>query len=286
MNDVTWIGSRFFLDTAGFYDTYRSRGPRDAWPYDDTRDAGLAEVSTGGGYPTCRQWWADSGDGLRDRLLAQVDPGLLSRLGQWAGFLSQTQADDAVIRAIASPRQQVMNQGHVYTDYGGQIGMTLPQRRHPRRIGCGADGRITRNVSGHGCGASGVAHDPVVPEDGDGHLHSAGADLRHLRLANGGHGDCRAVLAVLRRFLVPARTLDRFHDLERALRLALAAQQLQSADGFEQRLRRHAAEFRDGDDVHHPARLLGRCIDVGRGQDGEHSRRVHHWHDGCEVGGR
>ena len=126
MNDVTWIGSRFFLDTAGFYDTYRSRGPRDAWPYDDTRDAGLAEVSTGGGYPTCRQWWADSGDGLRDRLLAQVDPGLLSRLGQWAGFLSQTQADDAVIRAIASPRQQVMNQGHVYTDYGGQIGMTLP----------------------------------------------------------------------------------------------------------------------------------------------------------------
>ena len=126
MNDVTWIGSRFFLDTAGFYDTYRSRAPRDAWPYDDARDAGLAEVSSGGGYPSCRQWWLDSGDGLRDRLLAQVDPSLLSRLGQWAGFLSQTQADDSVIRAIASPRHQVMNQGHIYTDYGGQIGMTLP----------------------------------------------------------------------------------------------------------------------------------------------------------------
>ena len=40
MNDVTWIGSRYFLDTAGFYDAYRSSTPRAAWPYDDSRDAG------------------------------------------------------------------------------------------------------------------------------------------------------------------------------------------------------------------------------------------------------
>lgn len=126
MHDVTWVGSRYFLNTAGFYDTYRSQSPRDAWPYSDSRDAGLAEVASGGGYPNCRQWWLDSGDGLRDRLLAQVDPGLLSQLGQWAGFLSQTEVDDSVIRAIASPQHQVMNQGHVYTDYGGQIGVTLP----------------------------------------------------------------------------------------------------------------------------------------------------------------
>lgn len=126
MHDVTWVGSRFFLNTAGFYDTYRSQSPRDAWPYNDSRDAGLAEVASGGGYPNCRQWWLESGDGLRDRLLAQVDPDLLTRLGQWAGFLSQTEVDDSVIRAIASPQHQVMNQGHVYTDYGGQIGVTLP----------------------------------------------------------------------------------------------------------------------------------------------------------------
>src|SRR5690606_27297986 len=71
-------------------------------------------------------WWLDGGNGLRDRLLAQVDPSLLSRFAQWAGFLSQAQVDDSVIRAIASPQRQVMNQGQVYTDYGGQIGMTLP----------------------------------------------------------------------------------------------------------------------------------------------------------------
>ncbi|MEE5092335.1 conjugal transfer protein TraG N-terminal domain-containing protein [Xanthomonas euvesicatoria] len=126
MNDVTWIGSAYFLGTDGFYDTYHSQAPRSAWPYDATRDAGLAQVDSGGGYPTCRQWWSDGDQGLRSRLLAQVDPDLLGRLGRWAGFVSPQQADDAIIRAIAAPRQQTMNQGQTYADYGGQVEMTLP----------------------------------------------------------------------------------------------------------------------------------------------------------------
>ncbi len=87
---------------------------------------GLAQVASGGGYPTCRQWWSDGSNGLRARLLGQVDPSLLSRLAGWAGFLSRAEVDDSVIRAIASPRQQKLNQGSVYTDYGGQIDKTLP----------------------------------------------------------------------------------------------------------------------------------------------------------------
>jgi hypothetical protein len=126
MNDVTWIGSGYFLNTAGFYDTYHSSTPRTAWPYDAARDAGLAQVDSGGGYPTCRQWWSDGSSGLRARLLAQVDPDLLSRIGRWAGFLSQNEVNDSVVRAVVSPRQQKMNQGAVYTDYGGQIEKTLP----------------------------------------------------------------------------------------------------------------------------------------------------------------
>jgi hypothetical protein len=126
MNEVTWIGSNYFLNTGGFYDTYHSSTARTAWPYDATRDAGLAQVGSGGGYPTCGQWWTDGSQGLRSRLLAQVDPDLLSRIGKWAGFLSQAEVDDSVIRAIVSPQQQKMNQGQVYTDYGGQVDMTLP----------------------------------------------------------------------------------------------------------------------------------------------------------------
>jgi len=121
LNDVTWIGSQYFLDTAGFYDTFHAKTPLTAWPYDATRDAGLAQVDDGGGYPTCEQWWSDDNRGLRSRLLALVDPSLLSRFGQWAGFLAQNEVDDSIIRTVIAPRQQKMNQGAVYTDYGGQI---------------------------------------------------------------------------------------------------------------------------------------------------------------------
>jgi len=126
LNDVSWIGSSYFLGTSGYYDLNRSRTPRSPWVYDPARDVGLAEVPSGAGYPTCQEWWADADHGLRARLLEQVEPGLLLRFRQWAGFLSQSEVDDAVIRAIASPRQQVANEGQVYTDYGGQIGMTVP----------------------------------------------------------------------------------------------------------------------------------------------------------------
>lgn len=126
MHDVTWIGSSYFVGTAGYYNSYRSVTPRAAWPYNASRDAGLAQVPSGGGYPTCQQWWTDSGIGLRARLLAQVDPSLLTRLAGWVGFLSRTEVDDSVIRAIARPRNQKINNGEVYTDYGGQIQMTLP----------------------------------------------------------------------------------------------------------------------------------------------------------------
>lgn len=121
MNDVSWIGSRYFVDNPNFYERYRSSTPRSAWPYDATRDAGLAQVPEGGGYPGCRQWWTDSDQGLRARLLQEVDADVLTRLARWAGFLSRVQVDDAVIRAVAAPRQQTMNQGQVYNDYGGQV---------------------------------------------------------------------------------------------------------------------------------------------------------------------
>lgn len=47
---------------------------------------------------------------MRSRLLAQVDPDLLTRIGRWVGFLSQREVNDSVIRAVVSPRQQKMNQ--------------------------------------------------------------------------------------------------------------------------------------------------------------------------------
>ncbi|WP_416772837.1 conjugal transfer protein TraG N-terminal domain-containing protein [Pseudomonas sp. RHF3.3-3] len=125
-NDINWIGSRYFLENKGFYDTYHSKTPRDAWPYDPERDAGLAKVPGGGGYPTCKQWWDDEKEGLKSRVLAEVDSSLLERFTKWATFTSKDKVDEALIRQVVSPRNQQMTQGKVYTDYGGRIGPSIP----------------------------------------------------------------------------------------------------------------------------------------------------------------
>ncbi|PAU66568.1 conjugal transfer protein TraG [Pseudomonas sp. PIC25] len=120
LQDLSWIGSRYFLETPGYYDTDYSKTPRASWPYNATRDAGLPEVSGGGGYPTCKQWWSDNSIGLKDRILEQVDPDLMTRFLGWANWLSVDQVQESVIRQIVAPRQQI--DGAVYSDYGGQIG--------------------------------------------------------------------------------------------------------------------------------------------------------------------
>lgn len=120
LQDLSWIGSRYFLGTSGYYDTDYSKTPRAAWPYNETRDAGLPEVSGGGGYPTCKQWWSDGGIGLKDKILEQVDPDLMTRFLGWANWLSDDQVQESIVRQIVAPRQQI--DGAVYSDYGGQVG--------------------------------------------------------------------------------------------------------------------------------------------------------------------
>ncbi|AZC24794.1 conjugal transfer protein TraG N-terminal domain-containing protein [Pseudomonas sessilinigenes] len=123
LQDLNWIGSRFLLNTSGYYDTDYSKTPRTAWPYDAKRDDGLPQVTGGGGYPTCKQWWSDGSIGLRDRLQAQVDPTLMNKFLGWAKWLSKDEVTDSMIRQVVSPSSQV--NGDVYSDYGGQIGGTM-----------------------------------------------------------------------------------------------------------------------------------------------------------------
>ncbi|KPY63965.1 Uncharacterized protein ALO93_02654, partial [Pseudomonas amygdali pv. sesami] len=66
--------------------------------------------------------WSDASIGLRARLLEQVSPDLLSKLAQWAKFMTSNEVNDSVIRDLVSPRKQKLTQGQVYTDYGGQVG--------------------------------------------------------------------------------------------------------------------------------------------------------------------
>jgi len=152
MHDVTWIGSRFFTDTNGYYDTYRSSTPRDDWPYDSNRDAGLAQVSSGGGYPTCRQWWAP-------------EPSRGGRLGN--------PHDRVTAAAEIEPGQRLYR-------------LRRPDRQDPAEHcdaghgRCWDGSRRDCRVSSHGRREAGPAHGACIAQDGTGYLHPARAGRGHL----------------------------------------------------------------------------------------------------------
>ncbi|MDR0770576.1 MAG: conjugal transfer protein TraG N-terminal domain-containing protein [Burkholderiales bacterium] len=118
--DVGWIGSSYFLNTAGYYNTLRSHKPRVDFPYNSTRDAGLANVAGGGGYPTCKEWWEAGSKGLRAKLLTNISPSLMTSLQGWLTGRTHAEIADAAVRRLVSPEQQArtMRPGEVYQEYG------------------------------------------------------------------------------------------------------------------------------------------------------------------------
>ncbi len=96
--DVDWIGSSYFLNTPGYYDSLYADKPTQGFPYDATRDAGRSSTGPGQpGYPTCKEWWETSGVGLRSRLMDQVDTDTQSALSTVFGTSS---AEDAALRRV------------------------------------------------------------------------------------------------------------------------------------------------------------------------------------------
>ena len=83
---MAYVGSAYFLDTAGFYDVLYSRRDRPGFARDPARDAGLE-----GAHPTCRQWWRDAANGLRARLLAEIEPATRDELIYHPGALLRAQ---------------------------------------------------------------------------------------------------------------------------------------------------------------------------------------------------
>ena len=79
INSVGWIGSSYFLNTAGYYDYYTSTSPRSQWPYSESRDSGYPDVGRGG-YPSCKTWWSTAGSGLKSRLSEAYDPKVVNRM--------------------------------------------------------------------------------------------------------------------------------------------------------------------------------------------------------------
>ncbi|MBC8947293.1 conjugal transfer protein TraG N-terminal domain-containing protein [Xenorhabdus indica] len=125
LNDIGWLGSRTFL--AGDYQTLQSRTPRVDFPWQESRDNGRPYTGPNG-YPTCKAWWSAAKIGLKDRVLAQADPGLWLRLSATLKILGKnTQTyQEAVIRRLVSPVNLTVSQeGYVYAGYGGNADFTV-----------------------------------------------------------------------------------------------------------------------------------------------------------------
>ncbi|MEC8918891.1 MAG: conjugal transfer protein TraG N-terminal domain-containing protein [Pseudomonadota bacterium] len=123
--DVDWLGSEFFLNTPGYYDSFYAGRPVEDFPYDANRDQARPGTGPGRpGYPSCRQWWENSERGLHARLHDQVDPGI------WDGIrsiFSSTDAEDEVIRRLISNRAGSANgnQDIAVTGYGNLDGTSV-----------------------------------------------------------------------------------------------------------------------------------------------------------------
>ncbi|EJK8888582.1 conjugal transfer protein TraG N-terminal domain-containing protein, partial [Salmonella enterica] len=99
INSTGWIGSDYFMNTEGYYDTYTSKQPKKAWPWDEKRDAGYANTGDGG-YPTCKQWWLDAKKGLKDRVLASMSPKVTNDLRRQVG----KDWEETALRWLVSPQ--------------------------------------------------------------------------------------------------------------------------------------------------------------------------------------
>ena len=112
MSNRGYMGWRKFVESPGFYPSFQSRNPVEGWPAEpDGRDRGY---ESGGGHPTCAEWWADAARGLRGRLLASIpaefrdeliyDPGALLR-EEFADWTDEEREDHVLRTALAEARK-------------------------------------------------------------------------------------------------------------------------------------------------------------------------------------
>lgn len=138
MSDIDWPGSLYFNQT--FYRSEFAKHPVPGYDFDPSRESDMAYTSEnqGGitpeyGYPSCNEWWNDSSQGIRTRLVDEFPRNTVSK---WTTFRSAsiTEAEDAAIR------QMLRNEGQSVT-----AGLDISGNG---RADNSADGSLTESIYG------------------------------------------------------------------------------------------------------------------------------------------
>ena len=96
VDDMEWIGSKFFQDNVAFYAATRAVTPVTNFAFNATRDNEYdASVATpANGRPTCKNWWTDSTNGLLVRLNTQVPASKNASLGAFGALFGNSLAKE------------------------------------------------------------------------------------------------------------------------------------------------------------------------------------------------
>ena len=123
VNDINWIGSEYFQE-AGYYDRYQAGESIPGFPFQATKTGNTAIGRDSAyyntdlpkpqwGYPLCSEWWSDSQNGLRTKVLAEIEPTVLNDITQamTAQGLTQREVDDYSARLLLEIKESSVQVG-------------------------------------------------------------------------------------------------------------------------------------------------------------------------------
>ena len=95
------MGSHVYRDTAGYYDTLRPSKQVPGWAYNSARNTEYDPASPPTwGKPTCKEWWENGTQGLREKLINEADAtsaGFSGLVVAVAPILTSEQQEDAAL---------------------------------------------------------------------------------------------------------------------------------------------------------------------------------------------
>ncbi|HHW7520561.1 TPA: conjugal transfer protein TraG N-terminal domain-containing protein [Mannheimia haemolytica] len=97
--DLAWIGSQILLGNPNLYPRIQAKTPNPFFPWNPTRDSTLPR-NLGGGFPYCNVWWQDGTNGLRARLLGQIESSTWDKISAWATTSGEKDYDDKILRGM------------------------------------------------------------------------------------------------------------------------------------------------------------------------------------------
>lgn len=118
IRETSWLGGKLLISNSELYPRFRAQQPISAFPYNPNRDTALPDTGKGG-FPSCDQWWAEGGAGLKSRLLTDMRQNLSAQVSDF--FNSMDNQDEALLRTLLRTENMDVSKGKIYQGYGGSV---------------------------------------------------------------------------------------------------------------------------------------------------------------------